>query len=226
MWLQAAELAPVGGVLVLCTSREPQTCVKKDERVLLTFLQKTIALPLPDYGSRLLLLHEFAQRLGEQMQQRRDEQQQEGDEEKQPGAQKHQLAALALQQSWQPGSASLSLAARLTEGYTTGQLREVVQRVAQRLMQQPGQPSGSSTSAAGSRSTSSSNLSVADCLVEVLPGVTAVSEEERAALREWALKAHTPLPPEVGGGVGRVCHGCHEGRRRIGQHAYTGGAPI
>lgn len=34
--------------------------MKKDERVLRTFIQRYIQLPLPDYGARHLLLHSFA----------------------------------------------------------------------------------------------------------------------------------------------------------------------
>ncbi|KAL4857543.1 DNA mismatch repair protein 6 [Chlorella vulgaris] len=62
--VEVAGLVPSDGVLVICTSRQPQACVKKDERALRTFIQRYIQLPLPEYGSRCTLLQAFAQREG------------------------------------------------------------------------------------------------------------------------------------------------------------------
>ena len=58
---QVAALQPGDGVLVLGTSRQPQACVKRDERALRTFFQCLVELPLPDHASRRRLLQHFAQ---------------------------------------------------------------------------------------------------------------------------------------------------------------------
>lgn len=58
------QLKPGERVLVLGASSEPYLCVKKDERALLGFFQKHIALPLPDYASRKLLWQGLVRRHG------------------------------------------------------------------------------------------------------------------------------------------------------------------
>lgn len=58
------QLKPGDRVLVLGASSEPYLCTKKDERALLGFFQKHIALPLPDYASRKQLWQGLVQRHG------------------------------------------------------------------------------------------------------------------------------------------------------------------
>ena len=52
--VQMKALEPSTRVLVLGTSSEPQMCVKKDEKAFLSFFDKHIYMPLPDYASRLV----------------------------------------------------------------------------------------------------------------------------------------------------------------------------
>ncbi|KAK9817170.1 hypothetical protein WJX72_010626 [[Myrmecia] bisecta] len=45
-------LEPSDRVLIMCSSSEPHICVKKDEKAFISFFDKHIYLPLPDYASR------------------------------------------------------------------------------------------------------------------------------------------------------------------------------
>ena len=47
-------LGPEERILVLGCSSAPQICVKKDEKAFISFFDKHIYLPLPDYASRLV----------------------------------------------------------------------------------------------------------------------------------------------------------------------------
>ena len=47
-------LGPEERILVLGCSSAPHLCVKKDEKALISFFDKHIYLPLPDYASRLV----------------------------------------------------------------------------------------------------------------------------------------------------------------------------
>lgn len=47
-------LGPEERILVLGCSSAPQMCVKKDEKAFISFFDKHIYLPLPDYASRLV----------------------------------------------------------------------------------------------------------------------------------------------------------------------------
>lgn len=47
-------LGPDERILVLGCSSAPQMCVKKDEKAFISFFDKHIYLPLPDYASRLV----------------------------------------------------------------------------------------------------------------------------------------------------------------------------
>lgn len=49
---EAKGLGPGDRVLVVGNSREPQLCVKKDEKAFMGFWTKHIFLPAPDYASR------------------------------------------------------------------------------------------------------------------------------------------------------------------------------
>jgi hypothetical protein len=109
---------------------------------------------------------------------------------------------------------NLSLVTQLTEGYTTGQMQQVVSAVAARLAAlQPagqhmlvnGRPSSCRADIAGvapakqqgQRRQLEGVPSVEDVLLEVLPGVAPGGEDAQKTLRDWTAKAHTPLPPEV-----------------------------
>ena len=48
-------MKPGERVLVIGNSREPQLCAKKDEKAFVSFWDKHLYLPLPDYASRRLL---------------------------------------------------------------------------------------------------------------------------------------------------------------------------
>ena len=52
-------LGPEERILVLGCSSMPQMCVKKDEKDFISFFDKHIYLPLPDYASRLVSLAVF-----------------------------------------------------------------------------------------------------------------------------------------------------------------------
>jgi SpoVK/Ycf46/Vps4 family AAA+-type ATPase len=98
---EVAALTPADGILVLCTSAEPQACVLGDEAALQGFAQLLVPLPLPSERSRRRLLAAFA------------------------------AGARASWGAGDVDSvAALCTAAHLSEGYTPGQLRLAVEKAA------------------------------------------------------------------------------------------------
>lgn len=49
---EVKSLQPGERVMLIGNSREPFTCVKKDEKAFLAFWSKALFLPVPDYASR------------------------------------------------------------------------------------------------------------------------------------------------------------------------------
>lgn len=167
---QVAELEPGCDVLVLATSAQPHACVKKDERSLRAFMQRYIELPLPDHGSRLTLLQAFAQREGLEL------------------------------------APALSLLTPVTAGLSAGQLQEFVRQLAARMVQQGAAAAAPSSGGAADGGAGEAGqaapaerlppLMEAALALLPLPAFRPLDEEAAAALREWTIKAHSPLPPE------------------------------
>jgi IQ and AAA domain-containing protein len=58
--VETAALKAEDGVLVLCTSREPQACVSADEAAFVSFFQFLVSVPLPDDRCRRAILQHLA----------------------------------------------------------------------------------------------------------------------------------------------------------------------
>ncbi|PRW20260.1 IQ and AAA domain-containing 1 [Chlorella sorokiniana] len=169
---EVADLEPVDGVLVLCTSRQPQACVKKDERALRTFVQRYIQLPLPDHGSRLTLLGAFAQREGLDASAHLSLLAQLTD-----GLSAGQLLAFVQQLAAHMQGGGAADCAPAEPAAAVGTLSEQQQGQGEQQAQPPLAP-------------------LVQAALELLPGFPPVKADEAQALREWTARVHSPLPPE------------------------------
>lgn len=97
---EVAALRPSDGVLVLCTSSQPHACVGVDQEEFIAFFQMLVEVPLPRDRTRRRLLAAFASEQGVEWV---------------TGKPKGRTA-------WQ----ELSIAARMTDGFTSGQLKKMV----------------------------------------------------------------------------------------------------
>ena len=149
--IQVANLKPNDGVLVLCVSSEPHACVGADEEELIAFLQMLVEVPLPRDCTRCKLLAAFAAEYGVQW------------AETTPSISSPQKAGQA---AWQ----QLSLATRLTEGFTTGQLKKMVGAAAEMWKMDKKDFLGR--------------------LIEAAAAEVPPSSAELAALMEWTARAH------------------------------------
>ncbi|KAL4420798.1 hypothetical protein ABPG75_010454 [Micractinium tetrahymenae] len=218
---EVSDLDHGDGVLVLCTSSQPQACVKKDERALRTFIQRYIQLPLPDYGVRRTLLQSFAQRKGLDLGQAASllSQLSAGLSAGQLQAFVQQLAAAYKAADAAAASGGGSRASSRAGAAASGQAVEdgsaagalqaepasqdvstatVLAEQAQQAKQAAGLAAVQQGAQAGSKR--AQQRPEAPCLEQLalglLPAFAPHSREEAAALREWTVRVHQPLPPE------------------------------
>ncbi|PSC70654.1 IQ and AAA domain-containing 1 [Micractinium conductrix] len=205
--VEVADLEPGDGVLVLCTSSQPQACVKKDERALRTFVQRYIQLPLPDYGSRQTLLAAFAQHekleLGSNLLSLLG-QVTTGLTAGQLRSFVQQLAA-AAERSAASAAADRALRRRAKGAAEAEPASLQAEAAAQDVGQQPDaaaaqarQQEGWSGSAAPptAQQPRQEPPSLEQLAVGLLPALMPLSKEDAAAVREWTARVHSPLPPE------------------------------
>lgn len=227
---EVSALEPGDGVLVLCTSSQPQACVKKDERTLRTFIQRFIQLPLPDYGARRLLLQSFAQRHGLDLGQKLSVLsqlsaglsagqlqafvQQLAAEAAAAASGTHGISGAGTNAAWQAGEGGSALGTIQAEA-AVQDVSEVAAAV-QQAQQAAGQaPCVQQEMRAGTRQGRQRQgaPTLDELALQLLPGFAPCSLDEVAALREWTVRVHQPLPPEEGPKDGKK-KGAGAGRKK------------
>lgn len=143
MLTEIAALKPEDGVLVLCTSQEPQACVRADEASFISFFQFLVNIPLPDDLCRRALLEQFAS----------------------------ELKCLEIWTAQQ-----LTLAARLTQGYTAGQLKCIMSRSLDLF-----------------RASNGDKVDILDSFIEATAVEVKTDSADLQKVAEWTARAHAIL---------------------------------
>lgn len=141
--IEIAALKPEDGVLVLCTSREPQACVRADEVSFISFFQFFVHIPLPDDLCRRAILEEFA-------------------------------SELKCQEIWT--AQQLNMAARLTQGYTAGQLKSIMTCTLDLF-----------------KASNGDKVDVLDSFMEATSIEVKIESTELQIVAEWTARAHALL---------------------------------